>query len=64
MIMEHVVDLYGQLIMWHTDVGLVVYLLACLSAEIVSNVVIILVMISICFVLKQVVHVIVEIQVL
>lgn len=58
----HVVDLFGQQIMWHIDVELVVYLLACPCVEIVSNAVIIQVMILICSVPKLVEHVIVETQ--
>lgn len=62
--MAHVVDLFGQPIMWLIDVELAVYLLACLFVESALSVAIILGMILTCFVLKLAVHVIVEIQVL
>lgn len=61
--MEHVADLYGQPIMWHTDVALAVYHHACPCVENVLSVVITQAMILTCFVLKQVEHVIVETRV-
>lgn len=61
--MVHVVASFGQPIMWHIDVVLAVYLLVCPCVEIVLSEVIIQVMISICFVLKQEEHVIVETRV-
>lgn len=64
MIMEHVVDLFGLLIMWHIDAVLVVFHLACHYVGSVLNAVITLAMISTCFVLKQAEHVIVVILVL
>lgn len=64
MTLEHVVVLSGQQTMLHTDVVLVEYHRACHYVENVLSMEIIQVMILICFVLKLVVHVIVEIQVL
>lgn len=63
MTMVHAVASFGQPIMLHIGVALAVYHLVCPCVVIVLSVVIIQVMISICFVLKQEGHVIVETQV-